>query len=604
MPKRTSIYQLFPWQGGLNTSLDEALLPPGQLTIADHCIFEFQSAKKKRPGIDYDWDDSVFTVTHRSSSGTSRTLTGTFTHTGIVSGDKITIENASNTSYNVAFGAVTVSNATTITYTAVGSLTEGSTVETAATWGQRVLCGKDYWIEASGAKSQAIVTILDNGAVYYTVAGTRTRITDAGTAWTVISGLENASMEVFNNKLFIAVTGSGNKLKYWDGTTLGNSLQDTPNAPLCSVIRAHQGRLITNDKTTLDRWNFSQTGDHTIWNGTGDSGGGYLGIGDGDPSGVVGIAPTFKGDLFIGKRTKLYRITGVLPDFKVDKVSDGIGFVSHNAIAPIDQDDVVFASTRGIHSLAATDAYGSFSSSYVSNDIQRSFVQNWEEGRKTRIQSAYLPEINSVAFSVTDNSIDTDGDNNAVWLFNYPLKAWYRWPNVSCESLFLVQDTDKQRLYFGGINGRLAQSLTGQNSDTDENGVDQAILFRVATGLIFPDNSPATVKSFVRLGVMYKPQGSSTITAKIKVDNFSIQTLAFTEASSTDLMGTTFILGQSSLGSGVVLAPYALPIDGIGRGCKITIEQSGLNEIADIQGVYIEYVVYGDQQETRLSDSS
>lgn len=601
MPSRTQIYQVLPWSGALNTSLDESLLQDAQLTIADNCIFKYQSAKTKREGINEDFDDAVFIVTHRSSSGTTRTLTGTFTNTGLVVGDKISVRNASVASYNVTQAEITVINGTTISYTGSGSLTEGSTVETAAEWANSIIGGIDYWVESSGAKTQYRIVFYDNGMVLrINTSGNRTRITDTGTAWTIGSGLTDASLAVFNNLVFIAVTGSGNKLKSWDGTNTANTLGDVSGAPECSILREHQGRLITNDKTDLNRWHYCATGDHTQWQGAGDSGAGDLGFSDGDPAGITGITPTFKGDVFIGKRGRLWRIRGIIPDYIVEKVSDGIGFASHNGIVAVDQDDIFFVSDKGFHSLAATDAYGSFSSAYMSADIQRSFVEDFTNSRRKNIQGAYVPELNSVAWSISQD----DTENNSVWLFNAPLKTWYRWPELSCQALFKVDDTDRTRIYLGRTNGRLAQCLTSLDYDVDSDGESRPITWTVATGRLFIDGSPVTIKAFKRFGLIYRPQGSSTITASIKIDNYSTQTLVFQADSSDALLGSTWIWGVTPLGLTYPLSPYAQTLDGYGRGVKITLSQSGLNEQAEIQGFYIEWEPAGDQQETRLGDSS
>ncbi len=685
MAKRTQTFSMYPWVGGVVTSQDESLLQPGQLTVGDNLIFDYQTSKKRREGIKYNYDSTVFTVTSRSSAGTARTLTGSFT-TGLIVGDKITIRSAGSTSYNVTLGAITAISGTAITYTATTSLTESSTAETTAKLGNKVVGGIDFWFGTSDSKAQYLITVLDNGAVYRTSSGVRVRITDGGRAWTIPSaGLTEANCEVFNNKVVIAVSGVTNQMKYWNGDT-NTSLTDLPGnlvltsvsrssagttrtivfsgnvtiantativieggpatyngtytllsgtgtatitytasssltegstadtaitigafAPLASFLRQHLGSLWCNDKTNLDRIHYSGPSLHNRWNGLGSSGALDIGIGDGDPAGLTGIAPTLKGDLFVGKRTKLYRLVGQNPDtVAVYKQSNGIGFLSHQSVLAIDQDDLYFVSDRGIHSLAAVNAYGDFSTSYLSKDIQRTFVEDWDEGRRKFIKAAYFPQINSAAFAVSENGSTY---NNSLWLYNIPMQIWYRWPNIEAESLISTQDTDRRRAYFGTLSGRLAQTLTSRNVDTDELGVTSTIVSRSITGLIFPDGRPDTIKAFKRLQVLFRATGSYTITAKIKIDNFAEQALALVSNEQALPLGndpnggSAFVLGQSVMGGSFVLAPYSLPIDGYGRGFKITVEQSDLNTALAIQGLTIEFEGGGDQPETRLGDS-
>lgn len=680
MAKRTRTLTLFPWEGGVVSSLDEGLLKPGQLTKGDNLVLDYTQAKRRRDGINYNYDNCVFSVAQRSASGTSRTLTGTFTNTGILVGDKITITNASNTAYNAVFAVVTVSNGTTITYTVAGSLTESATAETAARWGNKVVGGIDYWFGTQDSRAQYIITVLDNGAVYRTANGSRNRITDSGRAWTIpSSGLTEANLEVFNNCVVIAVSGVTNQMKFWTGST-DDGVQDLPGvvnvtsvsrassgttrtlvlsgnvdvengetivvlssnasyrgtftlasgsgtstitytgtsslsesttsdtdiqvgvfAPKALFIRQHQGRLFCNDKENLDRLHYSGADLHTQWNGVGTSGALDIGIGDGDPAGLTGLSPTFKGDVFVGKRTKLYRLIGNDPDtYAVLKLSNGIGFISHQAITAVDNDDVFFVSEKGLHSLVATDQYGDFSAGFLSQDIQKSFVQDWSVARRRHIKAVYLAELNSAAFAVTEGGAQY---NNALWLFNIEKKAWFRWPNVQCETLIATQDTDRKRVYFGTQDGRLAQTFTGTNKDVASSGAESSILSRLATGLMFPDGRPDTVKAFKRLMIIYKGQGSYTITARVKIDNFSEQALAFVSNEQSVALGE-FVLGQDVLGSSYVIAPYSLPIDGYGRGIKVTIEQNDLNTALSIQGLVIEYEGDGDQPEARTGDDS
>lgn len=687
MAKRTQSLMVLPWSGNWVTSVNEALIRPEDLTVADNIVESYSNEKIRRDGIDYDYDETVFSVTHRESSTTTRTLTGTFAHTGIIVGDKISIAGCSEDKYNTTSGTVTAISGSSLSYSVVTSFTETTTADTDIYWANKVVGGIDYWFGTEDTKAHYIITVLDNGAIYRTVGGLRNRITDAGTAWTL--PLTEANLEVSENKVFIAVSGLNNNMKYWDGDT-ANSIKDVPayiyglngsnvlvrntsvsrssagttrtivfawtlanvtvgqkimifggpttykgtftvasvsgatltyvagsslteggtsdttmtlavDAPFASFIREHAGALWCNDKKRLDRIHYSGE-DVFSWGGyDGLSGATDVGDGDGDPSGVTGIAPTFKGVLFVGKRTKLYRIDIPGQDFDQltqTKVSNGIGFLSHQGIAAIDQDDIFFVSDRGIHSIASTDTYGDFSSAYISKDIQNVFVEDFNSGRKKYIKAAYLPEINSAVFSVTEEGSVV---NNALYLYNVQAKTWRRWPNVEAEALIQAQDQDRRRIYLGTYRGRLAQTLAGQNRDTDFNGNAVYISNKIATGIIYPDGRPDTSKGFKSIRLIFKGEGTYLVTVKVKIDNFSEQTIVF---SSTELalpLGT-LVLGFDVMGGSYVTAPHALPIDGFGRGIKLTIEQNDYNTAIALQGFIIEYWNGQPFQETRLGD--
>jgi hypothetical protein len=529
MASRVQTFKQLPWIGGVNTSLDRAMIPVNQLIQAKNVVFDTRGSRKKREGINYDWDDQ------------------------------------SNASQNI-----------------IGII--------------------DYWYGTS-SKTQIMAALSNSKTFYkYSTSGTRTALAlDAGaTAWG--SAITQCSFAILNNLLITAVDGSGNVMRKWNGTTDVFDLGGTP--PQASIIREHQGRLWTNDKTNLDRLHYSTTANPEEWNGTGDSGALDIGVGDGDPAGITAIFPTFKGDLFVAKQTKLYRVRGDAPEnYEVIPVSSGIGCVSHNAVCVIDQDDIFFISERGVHSLAATNAYGDFEGAFISADIQKTFTDRWSKSRLKFAQAGYVNNLNSALFAVTDTEYASN-ENKAIWLYNIPLKAWYEWPNVSCQSLAVVTDADKKRAYLGSSTQRIAKTQTGDNYDKNTSGTSVSIPYTIETGIIFPDGDPYSIKAFKKFGLIYNPRGPHTITATITIDNFSAQAISFTETGSTAALDVDFVLDESILDYSVVMAPYTQSLDGYGRGFQLKLEQSGTDEEAEIQGFLIEYESAYQQQETRLGNAT
>lgn len=520
MPPSTEIFTQFPWIGGLNTSQDSATIEPNELVQADHLIFGVRGSRKKRDGINFNWDD-------QSDTSTS------------------------------------------------------------------VILQKDFWYGTT-SRTQARVAVWGDKAVYsYTSSGVRSADLFGGTAWG--STVTKASAEVLNNLLIIAVDGTGNVMKKWAGSGNVEDLGGTP--PAASICRVHKGRLFTNDKTDVDRLHYSPVQQPEVWGGVDDSGAFSIGKGDGDPEGITAIFPTFKGDLFVAKKTKLYRIiTEGDPAFwEISLVSSGIGCVSHNSVVAVDQDDIMFASERGFHSLAATANYGDFSATFISAPIQQTFNDDFTRSRLKYIQGAYLPEINSVAWAVTDEDVSASY-NGSIWLYNLMLKAWYRWPDIACESIALFRDSDKHRLYIGTNSGRVAKGFADLNYDTDTSGTNVAINLTIKTGMIFAGPLPFSNKGFKRFSLIYGPEGAHTITASIVIDSYPAQSLAFNEVAGDTLDGT-FILDVSLLNGGLIVAPYSLGMDGFGRGFQVTLTQSGVNEKCELQGFMVEYEQAGIMQE-------
>jgi hypothetical protein len=727
MARRTKTFTQLPWTGGANTSVDPGVLNSNDLVIADNVVFGSSSARKKREGVDY-FDAAIPAPTHRASSGTTRTLT--FTDLNIASpadyrlvvGERITVASTgsgNDTSYAVTDGVVlsvtnTVGTTWTITYTASGSLAEGTTATTTLTVSRAssVIVLKDYWyLDGDSVKQQALLGGTDDFKLYsYTSSGRRTEVEGQPQTWTVVCGaaatlttgdyftfysandgvsyyawydidagggdpapggktavpieilstdtaaqvatktqlaldalstyvatVDTATVTavaaspgittspadvntgftiavtetgatspttavskivplVFNNRAIFCFSGLGNKpIKYYPIDDAKYQL--LVDAPDGSFAIEYLGRIWMNNKTNPDRMEYSSTGDHEEWGGVGDSGAIDTPVGDGDPRGITS-AFKFKGILFLLKGTKVFRVRGEDPEtFSVELVSDGIGSESQTAVVPVDESDVLFVSKRGFHSVVATDRYGDTEAAYVSRDIQPTF-RDWNQASLQYIQGAYIPQLNSVAFAVPEDSASPD----TLWLYNPSIQkqngeagVWYRWPNIGCTALAVRSASNITRLVTGTSDGRVIQA---QNGDFSDYANTTGIVYRVKSGTIYPDGSPHTWKAFKKISFIFKPIGGFSFTVKVRVDNHNVQVLVFSQESIGARLGEDFVLGQSVLGVSNTLAPFTQQIDGYGRGITIEVTQTGTDEQVEIYGFVIEYEDADLAQET------
>jgi hypothetical protein len=600
MPPRTALFQMLPWVGGINTSLDPAMIPPNQLVTCDNVIMDTRGSKRKRDGINFNWDGS--------SSGAQN----------VVGLHDFWFGTSSKTQRQVAvFSDRTVysySGGTRTQLTVAGTAWSGTLTSCSM-----VTFGNKLFIAVSGAGNvvkywDGTNSLQDLYANYNNVSLSRA---SSGTTRTLVfsAAFGNGDPAAIVGSTVIVAGGPSTYNGTWtvatistttvandtitytasssltEGTTTDTAIQVGKPGPTCSILREHFGRIFGDDKTNKDRLHFSQTFDPFQWLGGGDSGARDIGVGDGDPIGINGISPTFKGNLFVGKKTKLYRCSGdpMSAEWYVEKVSDSLGFASHNGIAPIDQDDVFFVSDKGIHSLEATQQYGDFQSQYVSIDIQKTFNESFNRSRLGNVWGAYLANINSVAFAFSSLGSSV---NDSLYLYHIPGKAWYTWSNIKCESLIVANDSDKRRFYIGSNTGRVAKTFNGTNYDISASSTHTAISYHLKTGLIYPGNNPTLSNGFKRLYLHYKPTGTYSLTATAKVDNFSIPTeniLVFSDNSSGDLVGSTFVTGSSVVGYDAIVSTYSRVIDGYGKGVTIEISQSGVDQTVEIQGYSIEY---------------
>lgn len=408
--------------------------------------------------------------------------------------------------------------------------------------------------------------------------------------------INSASFSVMNEKLVITFDGIDNFPKCFDpqtdATVIRGVLGACPNASIICEA-PHLGRAWMNDKTIKEQLFYSGSYDFDKWNGYDDSGVLNIGYGDGSPSGINAIHPPFKGNLFVTKSSSIYRLDGAyVEDINIIQVSTGIGGVGHQAVASIDLDDVAYMSYKGIHSLAATSAYGAFEGSFISDKIQTAFSE-WTSGRLKYTSAIYIPTLNSIFFSIASADFD-DENQDSLWLFNTKFKEWSRWPNIQAKSLGRYDADGKAKLLIGRYDGRVAVAQNGDYTDYD----NTAIQYTVKSGTIYSDGNPDSVKAFKRVGFILRPKGDYSFTARVKVDNYESQAMNFIQSPGGALLGVDFYLGVSNLAFSNVLAPFTLPIDGIGRGIQLTIENTSVEQQVEIYGLVIEYEQASDSQET------
>lgn len=623
MSRRTQLYQLLPWTGGVNSSVDSGVLPENDLVQADNVIFSTNGSRLKREGINY-FDTDIPAVIKRSSSGTTRTLVFASsislsgpTDSIIVVGENLNVSGAGNSNYNsdscvVASIATTTTTNDTITYTFVGatSVTESIVTDTTAVVERNydILAVMDAWYYDSGTntKKQILFSGTSQGKFFiYDVNGRRTQIAKAGSGATSIVGpLTGIDLLLFNNKVIIAMSGVGNTPKVYDPTSAATWADLPGSPPDANFMREHLGRIWTDDKMALDRLQYSATFDETSWQGVADSGILDISIGDNDPVGISAILPPFKGVLVVNKGLESRQVTGNAPEnFQIVPASEGIGSASHKACVAVDNDDVYFMSRAGFHSLVATVEYGDFKTKFISRNIQNTF-NSWTPSKLKFVQGAYVSPINSVAYSVAESG---HLKPNSIWLYNPTIMhkdgrqgVWYRWPDLNAQSLCTRLDNDELKLVFGDSIGRVSIAQNGTYTDYGDTGIP----YRIKSGALYVDGNPNTIKAFKRASLLFKPRGNFNFTAYFKVDNFPVQPMVFSQSTAGAKLGVDFNLGFSQLGSNNNLAPFSQDVVGYGRGCTIEIFQSGLDAQVEIYGLVVEYEVADISNEVLLANAS
>ena len=309
----------------------------------------------------------------------------------------------------------------------------------------------DVWFQGvSGSETQK----------RFAYVGTRLMKEDVDGTWDELTtGLEDSRepcFEVFGDLVYLASTSTVDVPRTWDGsaattTAVGGS------PPNFDFMRKHKGRMwAAGVSSARSRLYYSAFGNAQDWTGAGS---GSIDIDPNDGDRITGLW-SHKNDLIVFKgpnRLSVHRITGSDPsDFARIPFVNGVGAVNHNTIFGVG-DDIMFASPRGLHSLAATERYGDYIEAFLARPIL----------------SRYQDDLNHTVLN-TAWGVNYQGRGLAIWLFaraggsvkNAYLVYDYRfqpgrWSTWSWDSTWLqgnclaiMQNSSRRhKLYVGMVDG-------------------------------------------------------------------------------------------------------------------------------------------------------
>jgi hypothetical protein len=534
MGRVTKYKPLYPWLGGLNTSVDPTILDPNNLTVCDNIIFTTSGSRKKRGG-------------------------------------------------QARFNSTAAAGATSANFVHLS----------------------DYWATVSSAQREYFVGVTDNGKVY--------RSAFNGT-WSSFSTLTlsvtqgGVTSTVFNNDLFIGISGSGVPKVWQSQSTSSNLVALAPTGstvlPFTNawIVQTFLERLfVAGDPANPDKLYVSKTGTAYDWTATGAAGGGItfsVGVGDGDPSGITAIFPGTGADriLYIAKRRRMYRLdcSDVSQvNWKVSLISKEIGVISQNTVATIDDQDVIFASDRGVHTinqvLTTTDVV---EGQFLSFPIQYDWLNVLTTSARQKMSAVYMPSLNSYLIGGQRTGQAT---YETIYGFNIELKQWYRWTGTPCNFLKrrFNKSTGVEELYAGDGSGKVNQLLQAALND-----FGNPIPAQIRTTFIAPEGIPLQENQYTNVAAFYRAHDNSTIRCSYSVDGLTSQNTTFAQKIAggntlgTTLLGPAFLLGQIQ---SIKPVWSHLAIEE-GNAIQFTFIQDGLNQDFEMFGIVLEYTADEESQ--------
>ena len=318
----------------------------------------------------------------------------------------------------------------------------------------------DFWLQGTGGSETQN---------YITYAGTQLlRSTSLSGTWTAIkTGLEadkQPCFETFTAKMIWASTSTVDVPQRWDGAAASTSDLGA-TAPRFSFMAKHKNLLFAAGVASLpSRLYFSDTLDPTVWTG-GTSGSIDIDPDDGDR--ITSII-SHKNELIVFKgpnRLSVHRITGSSPTgadaFARVPFVTGVGGINQNGLFRIN-DDLVFPSPRGLHSLAATAAFGDYVEAFLARPILTLYQ---DQLNHTVLNTNWGANYSARGLAVWSFAPSGSTVKSVYLVYDYRFQPgrWATWgsssPYVSANCLSVMQVTGRKHKLFAGTAGGYVHQL-------------------------------------------------------------------------------------------------------------------------------------------------
>lgn len=297
--------------------------------------------------------------------------------------------------------------------------------------------------------------------------GTRLMKEDTDGTWDELTtGLEDSKQpcfDMFNDVVIWASTSTADVPQTWDGSASTTSALAGSPPNFAFQIHHKNREWASGVVTNPSRLYYAQAGTHNAWTG-GDAGSIDIDPSDGDR--ITALA-SHKNELLVFKgpnKLSIHRITGSSPTgsdaFARVPFISGVGSINHNGVFRIN-DDLVFASPRGIHSLAATAAYGDYVEAFLARPILTYYQDNLNH---SVLNETWGVNYQAKGLAIWSFAKSGSSAKNICLVYDYRFQPgrWISWGKdsayVGANCLAILQTTArKHRLFAGTTDGYVMQ---------------------------------------------------------------------------------------------------------------------------------------------------
>lgn len=433
----------------------------------------------------------------------------------------------------------------------------------------------DFWRLRVGGNAEQ-ERILYSGAALYSEGG--------GILTAIKTGLEAEAMpcfETMNDELVIASSSTTDVPQAYDMTTCADLGGSPPNF---AFHVQHRGRLwAAGVATAKARLYYSASANHEDWTGAGS--------GSIDLPGQITALRSFKNELviFLGPHDPaIFRLTGSSPTgsdaFALHPFVHGVGATNHQAIVLGPGGDLWFWDDAGIHSLAATAAYGDYAPQFLSAQIARYFVDQLNHARFTHVWGVNFSGAGYALWTVSRSGAAT---HDAILMLDYrfPRFRFALWPAYAAASLAMVRDGARLSIpWCGTYTGRALRM------NRPARGLDGVAFAGCARLPFLPFGDPFQEKLVGKGRVGLVPKGETNVTVSWQRDAATLQSTTVSQGGRPTLAPSSdqFVLDEDTLGGGNRYASRFFDMAGSFKEVQLTLEQDGLDVDMEIHSLALE----------------
>ena len=435
--------------------------------------------------------------------------------------------------------------------------------------GDPILGLYEFWRYDSGSGAPKSTLMVRQGTKIWAISS-RTGVAVDLTGALTLPSTGEVTFQAFEGKLYWASTNTLEGYNTWDGVAGAATAATVPPDGTPSTIIAHGGRMWAFGVPGFPyRIYYSEFYDGQAWATTpfGQTGtaaeAGSLDLDPfGDPLGITG-AVSFQDRLYVYLKRASFEITGnTINNFIVKTISRQIGCIGHRTIVPI-ANDIIYASERGILRMSSTDKAIESEYGFISRPISRIWNENIDRELGGQFSATYDEQENLYLLSCATKG---STENDVILAFNAQATLWAgTWEGIRARTLATYVVEGKNRVIAGREDGVI--SLTGTPGRLDL-GFPYTSKFK--TGILYPNGEMDIQFIWKTATVLASTNGDATVTFNAFVDTEQKATRTIQIASGKDLLGSTFILGQSKLGNGVFV-PQTMSLKGSGYGLQLEV---------------------------------